>query len=132
MVASGHDFEEAINSICASNIFTTHTPVPAGNDEFPLWLIDKYFSHLWPELNLDREGFINLARHQNPWGETFSMPVLALKLSGQYNGVSKLHGQVARKMWQHIWPERELDEIPIGYITNGVHTGTWLARRLRH
>lgn len=132
MVASGHDFEEAINSICASNIFTTHTPVPAGNDEFPLWLIDKYFSHLWPELNLDREEFINLARHQNPWGETFSMPVLALKLSGQYNGVSKLHGQVARKMWQHIWPERELDEIPIGYVTNGVHTGTWLARRLRH
>jgi starch phosphorylase len=83
-------------------------------------------------LNLDREEFINLARHQNPWGETFSMPVLALKLSGHCNGVSKLHGEVARRMWQHIWPEKEIDEIPIGYVTNGVHTGTWLARRLRH
>ncbi len=131
-VASGHTLDEAIASIRASNIFTTHTPVPAGNDEFPLWLMDKYFSNLWPELGLDREGFINLARHQNPWGETFSMPVLALKLSDHRNGVSELHGEVAQKMWRHIWPEKEIDDIPIGYVTNGVHTGTWLARRLRH
>ncbi|HLE51131.1 MAG TPA: alpha-glucan family phosphorylase [Anaerolineales bacterium] len=132
MVASGHSFEEAIERIRQTTSFTTHTPVPAGNDEFPLWLMDKYFSQLWPELGLDREGFINLARHQNPWGDVFSMPVLALRLADQCNGVSEMHGVVARKMWHHLWPELREEEVPITHITNGVHTGSWLARRLRH
>ena len=132
MVASGHSFKEAIERIRETTIFTTHTPVPAGNDEFPLWLMDKYFSQLWPELGLDREGFIDLARHQNPWGDVFSMPVLALRLSDHRNGVSEMHGTVARRMWRHLWPELQEDEVPITHITNGVHTGSWLARRLRH
>lgn len=132
MVQARHDFEEAIEIIKASTVFTTHTPVPAGNDEFPVWLMEKYFSHLWPELGLDREQFINLARHQNPWGDTFSMPILALRLSEWSNGVSELHGHVARKMWHFLWPDRRLDNVPITHITNGVHTSTWLARRLRH
>jgi starch phosphorylase len=132
IVAAGHSFEEAIEQVRNTTVFTTHTPVPAGNDEFPLWLIDKYFSHLWPELGLDREGFINLARNQNSWGDTFSMPILALRLSSERNGVSELHGEVARKMWHFLWPERRLEDVPITHITNGVHTGTWLARRLRH
>lgn len=132
MVVAGHEFEEAIDHIKASTIFTTHTPVPAGNDEFPVWLMEKYFSHLWPELGLDREQFMNLARHQNPWGDTFSMPILALRLSQWSNGVSELHGQVARKMWHFLWPDRRVNDVPITHITNGVHTSTWLARRLRH
>lgn len=132
MVASGHTFEAAIERIRQTTIFTTHTPVPAGNDEFPLWLMDKYFSQLWPDLGLDREEFINLARHQNPWGDVFSMPVLALRLTDHSNAVSEMHGVVTRKMWHHLWPDRREEDVPITHITNGVHTGSWLARRLRH
>jgi len=130
-VAAGYPFEEAIEKTRQQNIFTTHTPVPAGNDEFPLWLIDKYLSMLWPEMGLNREQFMDLARRQQPWGETFSMGVLALRFSEGRNAVSELHGRVSRRMWQFLWPDREEDEVPITYITNGVHTTTWMARRMR-
>lgn len=132
MIEAGHTFEEAVELICHSSVFTTHTPVPAGNDEFPLWLIDKYFSQWWSSLGLDRDQFIDFARHQNPWGDTFSMPILALRFAENRNGVSELHGKVARKMWHFLWPERREEDVPITHITNGVHTGTWLARRLSH
>jgi starch phosphorylase len=132
MVAAGHTFEEAVEQVSKTTIFTTHTPVPAGNDEFPLWLIDKYFSHFWPELGLDREQFYKLARQKVSWGEIFSMPILAFKFAAQRNGVSELHGEVARKMWHSLWPERNVADVPITSITNGIHTGTWLARRLEH
>jgi glycogen phosphorylase len=132
MVASGYAFEEALDKIRATSVFTTHTNVPAASDQFPLWLMDKYFSHLWPELGLERERFMELASQQNPWGDTFSMPILAMRFADQRNGVAELHGQVAREMWNFLWPERRPDEVPITQVTNGVHTGTWLARRLRH
>ena len=130
MMTEGHTFEEASEVVRSTSIFTTHTPVPAGNDEFGLWLVDKYFSQMWPQLGLTREQFIDLARNSVSWGDTFSMPVLALRLSQGRNGVSELHGRVARKMWNHIWPELPENEIPITHVTNGIHTGTWLARRL--
>lgn len=131
-VAEGKTLDDAIESVRNSTIFTTHTPVPAGSDEFPHWIIDKYFSNFWPQLGMDRDQFIDLARNRQPWGvETFSMPILALHMAEKHNGVSELHGQVARKMWNFIWPDKPEDEVPITYITNGVHTGTWLARRLK-
>ncbi|MGB6422555.1 MAG: alpha-glucan family phosphorylase [Anaerolineales bacterium] len=129
---TGVAFEEAAETVKAGSVFTTHTPVPAGNDEFPLWLIDKYFSHLWQQLGLDRDQFIDLARHTISWGETFSMPALALQLSSKSNAVSELHGQVSRGMWHFLYPDKQVEDVPITHITNGVHTGTWLARRLRH
>jgi len=131
MVESGHSLEKALANVRETSVFTTHTPVPAGNDEFPLWLVDKYFSHLWPQLNLDRDQFMDLARNLHSWGESFSMPILALRYSEYRNGVSELHGRVAREMWNFMWPERRVEDVPISHITNGVHTGTWLARRLR-
>ncbi len=130
-VDNGLTPEESIGLIREKCVFTTHTPVPAGNDEFPTWLIDKYFVNIWPELGMDREKFMDLAINQQSWGETFSMPVLAFRYSHYANGVSELHGQVARRMWQFLWPQQRLDDIPITHVTNGVHTGTWLARRLR-
>jgi starch phosphorylase len=129
---SGHSFDAAAQIVRQSNVFTTHTPVPAGNDEFALWLTDKYFANLWPELGLDRETFVNLARHTVNWGDNFSMPVLALRFSEKRNAVSELHGNVSRKMWHFLWPDRNVEDVPITHVTNGVHTGTWLARRLRH
>lgn len=130
LVATGVPFEAAMEQCKASNIFTTHTPVPAGNDEFPLWLVDKYLSTYWPQLNISRDTFIDLAKHHANWGESFSMPVLALRYSEGRNAVSELHGSVSRKMWNNIWPDRDVHNVPITHVTNGVHTGTWLARRL--
>ncbi len=131
-ISQGIPFPEAVDKVTSSNVFTTHTPVPAGNDEFPLWLVEKYFSNYWPELGLDRDQFIDLARHSVSWGELFSMPQLALKFSAGRNAVSELHGVVARQMWTHVWPNTPADDVPITHITNGVHVGTWVARRLQH
>ncbi len=132
LVATGATFGEALEQTYEQNVFTTHTPVPAGNDEFPLWLMDKYLGSLWPELGLNREQFIDLARHQMSWGESFSMGVLALRYSAGRNAVSELHGHVSRKMWNFLWPEvKDEDDVPITHITNGVHTATWMGRRLR-
>ncbi len=128
---AGMSYEEAVDKAKANNVFTTHTPVPAGNDEFPKWLIDKYFSKLWPKLGLTRDEFFDLASAGRDWGEVFSMPILAFRMSNRANGVSELHGHVARKMWNHLWPELKEEDVPIGHITNGVHTGTWLARRMK-
>jgi starch phosphorylase len=131
LVAEGLSFEEACARTRTSNVFTTHTPVPAGNDEFPLWLVDKYLANLWPELGLTREQFVDLAQHKQSYGETFSMPTLALKFSDHRNAVSELHGRVARRMWNYLWPELSEEDVPISYITNGVHSTTWMARRQR-
>ncbi len=130
LVAGGTAFADAIEKTRGQNVFTTHTPVPAGNDEFPLWLIDKYLASLWPELGLTRDQFVDLARNKQPWGESFSMGVLALRYSGGLNAVSELHGRVARKMWNFLWEDQQEEDVPITYVTNGVHTDNWMARRL--
>lgn len=127
----GQSFDVALESVRASTVFTTHTPVPAGHDEFPLWLMDKYFTNFYPKLGLEREAFIDLGRQDYDWGEVFSMVVMAMRMAGRRNGVSKLHGRIARRMWSPLWPEREIGDVPIGHITNGVHTSTWIARRLQ-
>src|SRR6185503_4361578 len=90
LVAAGHTFEEAMQKTRGQNVFTTHTPVAAGNDEFPLWLIEKYLAAIWPQLKLTRDQFFNVARHQMPQGEMFSMGVLALRTSNGRNAVSEL------------------------------------------
>ncbi len=130
LVEADHSFEEAAQLVRESNVFTTHTPVPAGNDEFPMWLADKYFSPLWPQLQLTHDQFIELACHTVSWGDTFSMPVLALRFSEGRNAVSELHGRVSRNMWNFLWPDLPVDEVPITHITNGVHAGSWIGRRL--
>jgi len=130
LVQGGRTWEQAVQSTCKHNVFTTHTPVPAGNDEFPLWLTEKRLAALWPQLKLDRERFFDLARRKVPEGETFSMGVLALRHSLGRNAVSELHGRVSRRMWNFLWPDRSADNVPITHITNGVHTATWMARRL--
>ena len=130
LVAGGSTFEEALRKTRGQNVFTTHTPVAAGNDEFPLWLIEKYLAALWPQLNLTRDQFFDVARHQMPQGEMFSMGILALRNSDGRNAVSELHGHVARKMWNFLWQQKDEDAVPITHITNGVHVSNWMARRL--
>ena len=127
LVASGMSFNEAREAVSANSLFTTHTPVAAGNDTFSYDLIDRYFGSYWGQLGLNRDQFMDIAREDHGWGPTFGMTVLALKLTGQHNGVSALHGQVSRKMWQFLWPGAEVGEVPIGSITNGIHTFSWIA-----
>jgi len=122
----GMSFAEALWAVRGNALFTTHTPVPAGNDAFNFDLMERFFGDFWPRLGLDRERFLDLGRFQNPWGPQFSMTVLALRTAAYANGVSKLHGEVARRMWRSLWPDVPLGEVPIGHVTNGVHTATWL------
>jgi glycogen phosphorylase len=130
LVGQGLRFEEAVEAVRANTLFTTHTPVPAGNDAFDFQLVEKFFWQYWGQLGLDRDRFINFASQNLPWGQQYSMTVLALRLSGFANGVSKLHGEVSRAMWHFLWPDLPVAETPIGHITNGVHTKTWLAPEL--
>ena len=128
MLEHNLSFEEAKIVTTAGNVFTTHTPVPAGNDRFPVDRIQEYLADLYAQLGLTPECFLGLGReNENDPHESFCMTVLALKLSAHSNGVSKLHGTVSRGMWQRIWPEVPLSEIPIDSITNGIHIRTWLS-----
>jgi starch phosphorylase len=121
-------FDEAREIVAASNVFTTHTPVPAGNDAFHSDTIERYLGHYYPKLGLSTEAFHNLGRiTPGNTSEHFGMTVLALRMAWHCNGVSALHGDVSRRMWQSIWPEVPVEEVPIQSITNGVHTQTWLS-----
>ena len=122
----GLSFSEALEVVRASSAFTTHTPVPAGHDVFNWELMDRFFQHFWPRLGLERDAFLGLARHDQVWGPGFSMTVLALRTAAYTNGVAWLHGVVSREMWNWLWPQTPADEVPIGYVTNGVHLETWL------
>ncbi|MGJ3246716.1 MAG: alpha-glucan family phosphorylase [Elainellaceae cyanobacterium] len=125
---TGKSFYDVEASVRDRSIFTTHTPVPAGHDVFSPDMMDSFFAHYWPQLGLSRGQFLALGARRlgDPW-EPFGMTVLALRLTRSANGVSKLHGQVSRKMWQILYPERSEDDVPVGYITNGVHSRTWTA-----
>ncbi|MFP3090515.1 alpha-glucan family phosphorylase [Treponema sp. TIM-1] len=125
------NFEEAKEALWPTNIFTTHTPVPAGNERFDVALMEKYFS-AWPQiLGINWKDFLGLGR-ERPFddSEPYCMTILALKLAAYANGVSRLHGEVSRDMWKGLWPGLPLNEIPIGHVTNGVHPRTWVSNNM--
>ncbi len=127
-VEKGTTFLDAEPKIRQQCVFTTHTPVPAGHDAFTPDSMDTFFASFWPALTLNREQFLNLGarRAGDPW-EPFNLTVLALRYARKSNGVSKLNGEVCRKMWHVLYPTKTEDEVPIGSITNGVHARTWIA-----
>ncbi|EGJ48519.1 alpha-glucan family phosphorylase [Desulfocurvibacter africanus] len=121
-------FEAAMELVASSSVFTTHTPVPAGNDRFPPELMQRYFDPYARQIGLAWKVFMALGREDpRDDGEFFCMTVLALRLSRFSNGVSKLHGHVSRNMWKRVWPQYPVEDVPIGAITNGVHMPTWVA-----
>jgi starch phosphorylase len=128
METEGLTFREAREVASAGLIFTGHTPVAAGHDYFEPAMVERYLGEYSHSLGLSRSEFLGLGR-QNPENdrEEFCMTVLALRMAGASNGVSKLHGEVSRKMWKEIWPGVPLDEIPIGQVTNGVHFRSWIS-----
>lgn len=125
-------FEVAKDIVSSKTVFTTHTPVPAGNDIFPLSLVEKYFKEFWPRIGLSREEFLKMGMKPCKELESgFNMGILALKIAGKKNGVSKLHGAVSRELFSEVWPEIAANESPIGYVTNGIHTCSWLDPNLK-
>ena len=118
--------------VSAKTVFTTHTPVPAGNDIFPVELVEKYFKDYWNRLGITREEFLELGmnpKHSDTDG--FNMGILALKIAGKKNGVSKLHREVSSELFANIWPNIPPDESPITYVTNGIHTCSWLSSEMK-
>ena len=128
MAEHGYSFATAREASIVGNVFTTHTPVAAGNDWFPADLVEAHLGHFREWLGLSHEEFIGLGRvDPRDSHADFCMTVLALRLSGRANGVSRLHGAVSRRIWQGLWPDFSEHEIPIAHVTNGVHLHTWVS-----
>ncbi|GAA4577138.1 alpha-glucan family phosphorylase [Planotetraspora kaengkrachanensis] len=126
-------FDEALEAVRAGTVFTTHTPVPAGIDRFPAEMIARQFggANAWPTVSVDRI----LALGAEPDGPdadpaVFNMAVMGMRLAQRVNGVSELHGEVSREMFKGLWPGFDVEEVPIGSITNGVHAPSWVGREV--
>jgi starch phosphorylase len=127
-VAAGRPFSEALEAARDRTVFTTHTPVPAGNETYAAEEIDEVLGPFAGELGIERERLLELGRARpDDEDEWFGMTTLGLNVSRAANGVSRRHGEVARSMWHHVYPERSQDDVPIGHVTNGVHLPTWMA-----
>jgi starch phosphorylase len=124
---AGWTFERALDEVRRTTVFTTHTPVAAGHDAFPFHLVETHLAGAWGDLGSYREKFLALGHYDNGGGSLFNMTALALRTSGAVNGVSQLHGEVTKQMWRPIWPDRPAENLPVGFITNGVHVPTWIA-----
>lgn len=125
----GLGFAEALEATRSGGCFTTHTPVPAGNEIFTVDLMKHYFSRYFPTLGISEQELLELGRlPDGSEDDGFSMTVLGLKTSVFRNGVSELHGAVARDMWKELWPHTRVDEVPIRGVTNGVHVMTWVSK----
>ena len=126
-------FNIAKDIVSSKTVFTTHTPVPAGNDIFPTSLVETYFNKMWEKFGITKEEFLKLGMAPKADIEEsgFNMGILALKIAGKKNGVSKLHGAVSRELFAEVWPNIIAHESPITYVTNGIHTCSWLAPNLK-
>src|SRR5271165_4714549 len=123
----GLEYYTALQVVASSNVFTTHTPVPAGNDAFPREMMVRHFSRYAEDFRISFDDLFRLGQTMVNVADTFSMTILALRVSRHANGVSKLHGEVSRGLWQDVWAGVPISEVPITSITNGVHTKTWTA-----
>ncbi|AHF79693.1 maltodextrin phosphorylase [Thermococcus paralvinellae] len=123
----GLSFEEALEVVRGTSVFTTHTPVPAGHDVFPVWFVEEKLTKFFE--GLPKEKFLALGKVEEE-DPNFNMSLLAIKTSNFVNGVSKLHAEVTKKMWLNLWKGVPLDEIPVEGITNGIHTSTWVHEKL--
>ncbi|MFP5320822.1 MAG: alpha-glucan family phosphorylase [Acidimicrobiia bacterium] len=131
LMGEGLGFREAIEAVRAGSVFTTHTPVPAGIDRFPRELIEKYFTGFCADAGISMDELLALGHEPGDPDQTrFNMAVMGFRLAARSNGVAQLHGEVSREMFQPLWPEIPVDEVPIGAITNGVHARTWVSAEM--
>jgi glycogen phosphorylase len=130
LVERGTSFDDALEEIRRTTIFTTHTPVPAGHDVFPFHLVEKHLAGCWGTLGPNRDRFLELGAYDNGGGSQFNMTALAIRSAGVTNAVSRLHGEVTRDMFAPMWPALPPADRPVTHVTNGVHVPTWLASEL--
>ncbi|HMS02625.1 MAG TPA: alpha-glucan family phosphorylase [Gemmatimonadaceae bacterium] len=127
LCASGVTYEEAVRRVRATSVFTTHTPVPAGHDQFGVDQVAECMGPIWTEMGLTREQVLALGFHPEAGPTSFHMTALCIRLSRRVNGVSERHGAVSRTLCRPLWTGRAADTVPIGHVTNGVHLATWMA-----
>jgi starch phosphorylase len=131
VVDDGLSFEEAIEATRPAQLFTTHTPVPAGIDRFPRDLVERYFSGWAAECGVTVDTLMSLGQEPGtPEGVTLNLAAMSLRLAGGANGVSRLHGEVSRAMFAGLWPDTPVESVPIGSVTNGVHAPSWVSREM--
>jgi len=131
MLDNNCDYRTARQVVVGANVFTTHTPVPAGFDLFPPSLLDRYMGKNVADAGIPFGDFVKLGRlDPNNQGEAFNMALLAMDSANHVNGVSKLHAAVTREMFSSRWPSHPEDEVPVKAVTNGVHTMSWVSRRM--
>lgn len=130
-VEAGLPFREAVQKVRSSTIFTTHTPVPAGQDIFEADLVSGYLSEYSRLLGVDLKECLKLGQMPGSDGRLFNMAALAFRMSEQHYGVSRIHEGVSRRMWHVLWPDVPEDAVPIGHITNGIHAPSWVASEMR-
>lgn len=130
-IEGGMNFGEASSQVKATTVFTTHTPVSSGHDVFPFYLMDKYFSQYYTLLGLSRDDFLKLGLHPSTPASGFNMTAFALRMSEYRNAVSRRHAEVTRLMWHPLWTEKKEGDVPIDYITNGVHLPTWIEPKMQ-
>jgi starch phosphorylase len=126
----GSSFDDALQEIKQTTVFTTHTPVAAGHDAFPFHLVEKHLAGCWGSLGPNRDRFLALGSYDSGGGPMFNMTALALRSAGAVNAVSQLHGKVTRSMWAPMWPDTPEAQRPVASVTNGVHVPTWIASDL--
>ena len=127
LIEHGSSFDDALEEIRRTTIFTTHTPVAAGHDAFPFHLVEKHLAGCWGTLGAHRDRFLALGSYDGGGGTLFNMTALALRSAGAVNAVSRIHCEVTREMWAPMWPGTPSNERPVTSVTNGVHVPTWLA-----
>jgi starch phosphorylase len=131
-VAAGRDLGAALDTVRERTVFTTHTPVPAGNDTYPAADVRRALAPLASSLGTDPEQIIRLGRTRpDDEHEPFGVTQFALRASRSANGVSLRHGSVSREMWRDLWPERAVEDVPVGHVTNGVHVPSWVGAPMR-
>ena len=127
---AGASFDAALDEVRRTTVFTTHTPVAAGHDAFPFQLVETHLAGAWGDLGDHRERFLALGAYDNGGGSMFNMTALALRTASSVNGVSELHGEVTKQMWHPIWPGLTHEQLPVKFITNGVHVPTWMSSEI--
>lgn len=130
LIEQGMTLTKAAEQVRLNTVFTTHTPVPAGHDVFSRDLIHEYCRWWWEDFGLTQEDFMALGRHPALSPDQFHMTTLPIRLAAFINGVSREHKQVSKKMFHILWPERQVQEVPIHSITNGVHVPTWIGQEM--
>jgi starch phosphorylase len=125
-IVDGASFDEAVAAVRARSVFTTHTPVPAGHDNFSFAQVEKVAGPMWDSMGIDSDAFMKIGFAPETGTNRFHMTAAAIRLSRRVNGVSRRHGAVTREIWAELWPGRSPEDVPIGSVTNGVHTWTWM------